>query len=317
MNYSHQPVLLAHVIEALMPALKKKEAVFVDGTIGLAGHSIALSLKLKGERKKVKVIGIDKDQEALNIAKEKIVQAGLKKYFELVHDDFHGYPEIIKNLGIEKVDGVLLDLGVSSMQLDDKSRGFSFNEPEARLDMRMDQSQRLDATYIVNNYTQKELERTLRDGEEKHWKKVARNICEGRKTKPINTVGDLISILARTLPKKYSKTHFATDTFRALRLEVNNEISSLAKTIDEMVASLKSAGRLAIITFHSLEDRIVKNEFRHLANPCTCPPKLPYCVCGLIPSVKILAKKPIVANPEEIATNPRSRSAKLRVLQKL
>lgn len=317
MNFQHYPVLLSETLQAFEYLTETQNATFVDCTLGLAGHSLALIEQAKNSGTKIKVIGIDKDKKALEIASGNIRQAGAVKHFKLIHDDFHNFIKVLENLGIKKVDGILLDLGVSSMQLDDKFRGFSFSDPDMPLDMRMDQSQMLDASYIINHYSQSELGKVLQRGEEKHWRKVAANICQARKSKPIETAGDLINILAKSLPAKYGKTHFATDTFRALRLEVNDELEPLVRSMDDMVSSLAPGGRLAIITFHSLEDRIVKNEFKRLANPCTCPPQLPRCVCGLTPSIKIITTKPIIASDSEIKLNPRARSAKLRIVEKL
>lgn len=293
------------------------EPLFVDGTLGLAGHSISIAKELKVKDQSLKIIGIDKDREAIEIAEREIKNKKLEDNFILVHDDFHNIKSILSDQNIKSVDGILLDLGISSMQLDDKSRGFSFSDSNMPLDMRMNTSQAVDAAYIVNNYTQKELDRVLRDGEERYWRKVSANICRGRKAKEIKTSGELIQILAKSLPKINSKTHFATDTFRALRLEVNNEIKPLTKTIKDMVDFLSPNGKLAIITFHSIEDRIVKNEYKLLANPCTCPPQLPKCVCGKVPKVKIITKKPIIPSDSEIDTNPRARSAKLRIAQRI
>ena len=340
MDYKHLPVLINEVLEYALPALNKKNAVFVDGTLGLAGHSLALAKqitkhkeqlsnhrlrrdpsikrdKLQTSNTKIQMIGIDKDATALKIAQSNLDKAGLAGFSKLIHDDFNNYSTIIENLSVTGVDAVLLDLGVSSMQLDDKQRGFSFSDPDIFLDMRMDQTQGLSALKIVNQYSQKELERVLKSGEERHFRGIAKAIVKRRSESEISTVGDLTDIVWSCVPHKYSRTHFATDTFRALRLEVNNELSSLAATIDDVVDSLNSGGRLLIITFHSIEDRIVKNEFRRLENPCTCPPRLPHCICGLRPSIKIITKKPVIADSPELEKNPRARSAKLRVLEKL
>lgn len=294
-----------------------EEPFFVDGTLGLAGHSTAIAKALKVKNKRLTIIGIDKDREAIEIAEREIRSKKLEENFIFVHDDFHNMKSILSDLNIKSVGGVLLDLGISSMQLDNKNRGFSFLDSNMPLDMRMDTSQPIDAAFIVNNYSQKELNRVLRDGEERYWRKVSTNICRYRKTKEIKNSGELIKILAKSLPKVNSKTHFATDTFRALRLEVNNEIRPLKKTINDMIDALSPKGKLAVITFHSIEDRIVKNEYKLLANPCTCPPQLPKCVCGKTPKIKIITKKPIVPNEVEIDVNPRARSAKLRIAQRI
>ncbi len=315
MEYTHQSIMTKETLHFLSYLSILNEPIFVDGTLGLAGHSISLVVEKK--ESKIKVIGIDKDATALKIAEKKIKEAGLVENFVLVHDDFHNINDILDNLSVKKIDGMLLDLGVSSMQLDDKSRGFSFSNPEIALDMRMDQSQSKSAFTVVNTYNQKRLEDVLKNGEEWHFRKIAAAIVSSRKTGPIVTVGDLLKVINAATSKKYSKTHPGTDTFRALRLEVNDEISRLAKTINHIVQILAPGGRLAIITFHSLEDRIVKNIFKQLADPCTCPAQLPKCICGKTPKVKVLTKKPITPSSDEIKINPRSRSAKLRVIEKL
>ena len=220
-------------------------------------------------------------------------------------------------MNISYLDGILLDLGVSSMQLDDKSRGFSFEEKNAPLDMRMDQSQSETATDILNYSTERELTQILKDGEEKYHHSIAKNIVKFRKEKEIKTVGDLINILAKSTPKKSGKTHFATDTFRALRLKVNQETNNLEQSITDCVETLNKNGRIFVITFHSIEDRIIKNTFRKLENPCTCPPDLPFCHCGKKPIGKIITKKAIVPTEAEIQENPRSRSSKLRIFKKI
>lgn len=311
------PVLLQPVLDAFSPIFKKKRAIFVDGTLGLAGHSIAIAREAKTHKLKLDMIGFDKDESAIDIARNNIEKAGLAEKFTLVQDDFNNFRGVLDKLNIDRVDAVLLDLGVSSMQLDDKSRGFSFTEPKAELDMRMDRNQARSAYSIVNEYSQNELERLLKAGEEWHFRKIAAAIVSARKLQPIRSVGDLLVILEKVLPKRYSRTHFATDTFRALRLEVNDEVSKLDLIVEEIVKSLEVGGRLAIITFHSLEDRIVKDKFRQLANPCTCPPKMPHCACGLKPTGKIITKKPISADEAELQENPRARSAKLRVIEKI
>ncbi len=316
MNFEHKPVLLEEVIACFDYLNHIKNGFFVDGTLGLAGHSIAIAQNLN-EKSKVEFIGIDKDQKALDIARDNVLRINIKNDFTFIHEDSGNIKDILSELNILKINGMLLDLGVSSMQLDDKSRGFSFSDPEATLDMRMDQEQTLTAAYILNNYSENELRTMLRNGEEKHFNKVAKYICLARKNKPIDNVGELLDILQKALPNKYYKTHFATDTFRALRLEVNDEISKLSNSISGAVGLLDTGSKLAIITFHSIEDRIVKDTFREMENPCTCPPKIPYCVCGKIPKVKILTKKPLTASENELQINPRSRSAKLRIVEKI
>ncbi len=311
--------MLQEVLSAFEYLKGRKSAIFVDGTLGLAGHSLAIANELKAKRKKIKVVGIDKDQEALVIAKKNIEEAELSDSFTLVYDDFSNIKEIIKGLKESNVDGILLDLGVSSMQLDDKSRGFSFEDREQLLDMRMNKNQHKDAEYVLNNYSKHDLENVLKDGEEKFYKNITKLVIEARKIKRIKTVGELVKIIEQAYPLKLKakKTNFATGTFRALRLEVNDEISDLEKTIEKLMSVLSPGGKLAIISFHSLEDRIVKHKFRTLENPCTCPPKQPYCTCGKKASLKVLTKKPIMPSDDEVAENPRSRSAKLRIVEKI
>lgn len=318
-KFSHNPVMLKEVLETFKYLKNKESTIFVDGTLGLGGHSSEMVNKYNN----INIIGIDKDKEALRIAQSKLGSSdrhtkGNNK-FDFVHDDFSNIPNILEDLNVRKVDGILLDLGVSSMQLDDKSRGFSFEDPNQVLDMRMNKSQHKDAEYILNNYSKRDLERVLKDGEERFYKKITKLVIEARKVNRIKTVGELLEIVSKAFPPKLKakKTNFATDTFRALRLEVNDEISKLGKSIEDMVETLRPGGKLAIITFHSLEDRVVKHKFRQLENPCTCPPKQPYCTCGNKPQIKILTKKPTIPCEDEIADNPRSRSAKLRVAEKI
>ncbi len=317
----HIPVLKNEVKKQFNYLSKIKNGCFVDGTLGTGGHSLAIATKLEDKRKKIKVIGIDKDQQALELAKNNIKKAGLSDNFILIHNDFKNIKPILAELNIKNIDGALLDLGVSSMQLNQSNRGFTFQDPDAPLDMRMDQSQKLSANEVVNNFPQEDLENILRNiGEEKYYKSIARNIARFRKNKKIKTVGELLTIIKLAMPPKYIHTHskhFATNTFRALRIVVNDELNPLGKTIHDYIDVLKSGGRLAVITFHSSEDRIVKNTFRSLENPCLCPPKSPICACGKTSMAKIVTKKAVDPNEEEIQENPRSRSAKLRVVEKL
>ena len=348
-TFYHKPVLLKEVLETFDYLTDRKDPVFVDGTIGLAGHSLALAKQVTRHKKslnysrdrqdtnKFKIIGIDKDSTAIEIGKSQIAnrKSQISAEFIFVHDDFKNYDKIIQNmkgpltpsaslgtspLEVNKVDGVLLDLGVSSMQLDDKSRGFSFQNKDQPLDMRMDKNQIKTASNILNSYSITELEQLLKRGEERRAKIIAKNAAKFRKNKKIAKVKDLLEILEKSIPlkiQKTGKTHYSTATFRALRIEVNDELKNLNQTIIDIVNSLKPKSRLAIITFHSLEDRIVKHAFKNLANPCVCPPKLPYCVCGKKPQIIIITKKPTLPSQEEIDNNPRSRSAKLRIIEKI
>lgn len=327
---NHIPVLKNEIVECFSYLKNISDGIFVDGTVGAGNHSIALADKLKAEGSKLKLIGIDKDKTAIVSAKKNIKAAGLYDSFILVNDDFKNVKEILRSIqphpaspskGEELIDGAMLDLGVSSMQLDQKDRGFSFADSNARLDMRMDQRGELDAVKILNHYPEEKLEKILREyGEEKFAKNIAKNICLIRKNKHIETVGDLLYILGQSIPvkiRKTGRTHFATKTFQAIRIEVNSELINLEKSIHDFVDIMKPGGRLAIITFHSLEDRIVKNIFRDLANDCSCPPNAPICICNKKPAVKLINKKPIVPTEEEVKNNPRSRSAKLRMVEKL
>lgn len=324
---NHIPVLKEEVLEAFEYLVKLKMPIFVDGTVGAGGHSLALARESKvkpclpaGRSIKLKVIGIDKDESALGIAQKNIDDTGFTDQFKLIYDDFKNITTILKELKIDKVDGALLDLGVSSMQLDQKERGFSFSDPDQPLDMRMDRHSRLTASDVINRYPENALAKIIFEyGEERWGKAIARAIARKRKMDRISTVGDLLTTIYETLPpmaKRGDGKHFATKTFQALRIEVNQELSGLDIAITDFVEALNPGGRLAIISFHSLEDRIVKQTFNKLADPCTCPSEMP-CVCGKNPIVKILTKKPLSATKNELEDNIRSRSAKLRVVEKI
>ena len=308
MEFKHIPVLLNETIENLKI---KPEGTYVDGTLGGAGHSFHIVSKLS---EKGQLIGIDRDNEALNAAKQKLTNFKNVKY---VNDNHDNIKSLLTSLGIEKVDGILLDLGVSSYQLDEKDRGFSYMK-DAALDMRMDKSQKLTAEYVVNNYTEEELARIIYEyGEEKYSRKIARNICEYRKLEKIDTTKKLVDIIEKSVPKfGKNQGHPAKRTFQAIRIEVNNEIEPLYNTIVDSIDCLKSGGRLCVITFHSLEDRAVKNAFVKAEGVCTCPKELPYCVCNKEEKGKNITKKPILPTEEEMENNSRSRSAKLRVFEK-
>ena len=279
---------------------------------GGAGHSLEIAKRLS---KKGKLIGIDKDEEALEVAKEILKNFKNVEFIQGNHDDIK---EILKNLGLNGVDGILLDLGVSSYQIDEKTRGFTYMQ-DGPLDMRMDKSQKLTASFIVNNYKEEELAKIIYEfGEEKHSRKIAKNICEYRKNKKIETTLELVKIIEKSIPKVCNdkQGHPAKRTFQAIRIEVNNEINTLYNSVINSAGCLNSKGRLCIITFHSLEDREVKNAFVNLTGTCTCPPDLPYCVCGKKSVGKIITKKPILPSKEEMIKNSRSKSAKLRVFEK-
>ncbi len=309
-EFNHVSVLLNECIENLNI---KPDGIYVDGTMGGAGHSLEIVKKLS---EKGMLIGIDRDEEALAVAKERLKDFSNVKY---VHDNHDNIDEIIKNLNIKGVDGILLDLGVSSYQIDEKTRGFTYMD-DGPLDMRMDKSQKLTAEYIVNNYKEQDLARIIFEyGEEKFSRKIAKNICEYRKNKKIETTGELVKIIEKSIPGKFREknSHPAKRTFQAIRIEVNNEIEPLYNTIKNSITALNSKGRLCVITFHSLEDRMVKKAYVDAEGKCTCPKDLPYCVCGNVSLGKIVTKKPILPTEKEMQENSRSRSAKLRVFEKI
>ena len=312
MNFEHVSVLLNECIEGLNI---KADGVYVDCTLGGGGHSSQIVKRLSD---KGMLIGIDQDSNAIAAASERLKDYTNVKY---VHDNFSNIENIIESLdlGQESVDGFLLDLGVSSHQLDEAERGFSYNH-DAPLDMRMDIRSPLSAYKVVNEYSMDELNRIIREyGEERWAKRIAQFIVQEREIKPIETTFELVSVIKKAVPKgaRADGPHPAKRTFQAIRIEVNNELGILEDTINSMVDILKSGGRICIITFHSLEDRIVKNVFRNLENPCTCPRDFPICVCGKKPKVKVITRKPIAPSKEELEVNHRSRSAKLRIVEKL
>ena len=308
MNFEHKPVLLKECIEGLNI---NPNGIYVDGTLGGAGHSIEIIKKLSN---KGLLIGIDRDEEALKASKER-----LSKYQNViyVHDNHDNIKEILQELKIDKVDGILLDLGVSSYQLDEKNRGFSYLG-ENELDMRMDKNQDLTAKVVVNEYTEKELANIIYEyGEERFSRQIAKNICQYRKQKTINTTKELVEIIEKSIPKsKQNDGHPAKRTFQAIRIEVNNELKPLYNTVMDSIECLKPEGRLCIITFHSLEDRTVKNAYIDAKGKCTCPRDLPYCVCGAKSLGKIITRKPVIASEQEQEENSRSKSAKLRIFEK-
>ena len=277
---------------------------------GGAGHSIEILKRLK----EGKLIGIDRDEEALNAAKKRLSNYENVIY---VHDNHDNIIRILKKLKIDKVDGILLDLGVSSYQLDERNRGFSYLG-ENELDMRMDKSQSLTAKEVVNTYSKEDLANIIYEyGEERFSRRIASNICEYRKNKNIETTKELVDIIEKSIPKSKQKDgHPAKRTFQAIRIEVNDELKPLEKTVKDCIESLKPKGRLCIITFHSLEDRIVKNAYLDAKGKCTCPKDLPYCVCGAKSQGNIITRKPIIATEDEQKRNPRSKSAKLRIFEK-
>ena len=308
MEFKHKPVMLMPCIDCLEI---KKDGIYVDGTLGGAGHSIEIAKRLSP---KGKLIGIDRDEEALTAAQEKLKDFSNVIY---VHDNHDNIKEILENLEIEKVDGILLDLGVSSYQLDERNRGFSYLG-ENKLDMRMDKTQELTAETVVNTYEEKELADIIYQyGEERFSRQIARNIYKQREKEKITTTKQLVEIIENSIPKSKQKDgHPAKRTFQAIRIEVNNEIKPLYNTVMDCIDCLNDKGRLCIITFHSLEDRAVKNAYIEAQGKCTCPSDLPYCVCGAKSLGKIITRKPIIANEEEQLENSRSKSAKLRIFER-
>lgn len=308
MEFKHTPVMLNECIDGLNI---NPDGIYVDGTLGGAGHSKEIAKRLSS---KGLLIGIDRDEEALKAAKENLKEFTNVKYVHGNHDEIKS---ILQNLNIEKVDGILLDLGVSSYQLDERNRGFSYlgsNE----LDMRMDRTQELTAKYVVNHYDEEKLANIIYEyGEEKFSRNIARNICKYREEKEIETTEKLVKIIENSIPKSKQKDgHPAKRTFQAIRIEVNNEIRPLYNTVLNSIECLNENGRLCIITFHSLEDRAVKNAYVEAQGQCTCPKSLPYCVCNYKSFGKIINKKPIEASEEEKEENSRSKSAKLRIFER-
>ena len=311
MEFAHIPVMLDECLEGLNI---KADGIYVDGTVGGAGHSIEIVKRLSGNGR---LICVDKDEDALKAAGE--ILAPYSDRVTFIHDDYKNLVAELDSIGVGKVDGILLDLGVSSYQLDNAERGFSYMK-DAPLDMRMDRSQRISAYEVVNGYSESELARILFDyGEEKLARQIARNILKARAEKPIETTLELAKIVEDTYPAKtrWKFGHPAKRTFQAIRIEVNDELSSLGEAVTQMARRLEKGGRMAVITFHSLEDRIVKSAFKELSLACTCPPDFPVCVCGKVQEVELVNKKPIVASEGELEKNSRSQSAKLRVIEKL
>ncbi|WP_143314411.1 16S rRNA (cytosine(1402)-N(4))-methyltransferase RsmH [Clostridium sp. HBUAS56017] len=310
MEFKHVSVLLDECLEGLDI---KKDGIYVDCTLGGAGHSSQVLRRLSENGL---LVGIDQDNDALKAAKEK-----LKNYknVQFVHNNFYNIDNILESIDIPKVDGILMDLGVSSYQLDEGERGFSYMK-DAPLDMRMNRENDFSAYEIINNYSMDELYRIIKDyGEERFAKRIATFIVDRRVEKPIETTLELVEIIKNAIPAKARREgpHPAKRTFQAIRIEVNGELRILNKAIEDGVNRLNKGGRMAIITFHSLEDRIVKLKFRELANPCTCPKEFPVCVCGKEPLVKLVSRKAIEPTSEEVEENPRSRSAKLRIVERI
>ena len=311
MEFEHRTVLLDRTIEYLKVV---PGGVYVDCTLGGGGHSLEI-LKRLGERGRL--IGIDRDQNAIKAAGERLASFSDKAV--LVHGNFRDIRRIVHGIGITAVDGVVMDLGVSSHQLDRRERGFSYMQ-DAPLDMRMDRQQSLTAMEVVNTYSEADIARVISGyGEERWARRIAAFIVREREKAPIKTTGQLVDIIKAAIPASARRKgpHPAKRTFQALRIEVNDELGILERAVKDGVDLLKSGGRICVITFHSLEDRKIKNIFRELENPCTCPPKAPACVCGKKPVIRAVTRKPVVPDKEEIQQNPRARSAGLRVAEKL
>lgn len=311
MDFQHISVLLDECIENLNI---KNNGVYVDGTLGGAGHSKKIAVNLSSDGL---LIGIDQDTNAIKAATEELKDCQCK--VKLVHNNFRNLEEVLNSLEIDKIDGLLLDLGVSSHQLDEAERGFSYMQ-DAELDMRMDVRRPLTAKNVVNEYSKEELSKIIWEyGEEKWAKRIAEFIVEHRKNQPIHTTYELVEIIKKAIPKAVRRegAHPAKRTFQAIRIEVNEELEIIGETIKTAAKYLNPGGRICIITFHSLEDRIVKNTFKELNNPCKCPPQFPICQCGNIKQLEIITRKPILPTKEELEVNHRSRSAKLRVAEKV
>lgn len=309
MEFNHYSVLLNETIENLNI---KPDGIYVDGTLGGGGHAYQVASRLS---EKGRLIGIDQDADAIAAAGERLKEFGDK--ITIIRSNYANMKEELHRIGVEKVDGIVLDLGVSSFQLDTPERGFTYRDENAPLDMRMDDRQSLTAKDIVNGYSEMDLYRIIRDyGEDKFAKNIAKHIVQERAKKPIETTGELTEIIRASIPMKVQVTggHPAKRTFQAIRIELNKELEVLQNNLDDMIDLLNPGGRICIITFHSLEDRIVKTNFKRNENPCTCPSDFPVCVCGKKSKGKVVTRKPILPSEEELEVNSRSKSAKLRVL---
>lgn len=312
MEFNHYSVLLQETIENLNI---KPDGIYVDGTLGGAGHASQVAARLS---EKGRLIGIDQDADAILAASERLKPYGDR--ITIIRSNYANMKEELHRIGVEHVDGIVLDLGVSSFQLDTPERGFTYREADAPLDMRMDDRQSLTARDIVNDYSERDLYRIIRDyGEDKFAKNIAKHIVNERQKKPIETTGELTDIIRASIPMKIQVTggHPAKRTFQAIRIELNRELEVLQNNLDEMIELLNPGGRICIITFHSLEDRIVKINFKKNENPCTCPSDFPVCVCGNAPKGKVITRKPILPSEEELEENSRSKSAKLRVFERV
>ena len=310
MEFKHVSVLLQETVDGLNV---KPDGIYVDGTLGGGGHSYEVCTRLGA---KGSIIGIDQDEAAIEAASIRLKDFGEK--VTIVRSNYCDMKSRLHELGIDKVDGIMLDLGVSSYQLDTADRGFSYRE-DAPLDMRMDQRSEMTARDIVNDYSEMDLYRVIRDyGEDKFAKNIARHIVQERAKRPIETTGELTEVIRHAIPMKFQKKtgHPAKRTFQAIRIELNRELDVLRDSLDDMIDMLNPGGRLCIITFHSLEDRIVKSAFKKNENPCTCPSDFPVCVCGKVSKGRVITRKPILPSEEEMEVNSRSKSAKLRIFER-
>lgn len=312
MEFKHKSVLLRETIEYLNI---RPDGVYVDGTLGGGGHAYEVCRRLS---KRGKFIGIDQDEDAIKAATRRLSE--FEDKIQIIRSNYCDMQEVLADIGVAKVDGIVLDLGVSSYQLDDPGRGFAYRAEDAPLDMRMDRRQDFTAKEIVNTYSEQELYRIIRDyGEDKFAKNIARHIVLARQEKAIETTGELTEIIKAAIPAKIRMNggHPSKRTFQAIRIELNRELELLQESLEGMIHLLNPGGRICVITFHSLEDRIVKNIYKKSENPCTCPSDFPVCVCGRKPLGRVVTRKPIVPSEEEIDYNPRSKSAKLRVFERI
>lgn len=310
-SFSHFPVMLEECMQGLQP---KSGGIYFDGTLGGGGHSYEI---LKRSSPESRLIATDLDDEAIAAATQKLSEFDGR--FSIHKSNFKNFEEVLNEEGVDLLDGVMLDFGISSHQIDEPGRGFSYMSKDAPLDMRMDTTAPLTAEDVINEYTQKQLAEILKEyGEEKFAPQIAANVVKAREHSRIKTCGEFVKIIEESIPKKFQQNGpAARKSFQAIRIEVNGELSGLYEAVLGLTRRLKKGGRIAILTFHSLEDRIVKNAFRYLETDCICPKELPVCVCGKKKEIEVLTKKPVVAGPKEMVLNTRSRSAKLRVAQKI
>ncbi|MCI9446993.1 MAG: 16S rRNA (cytosine(1402)-N(4))-methyltransferase RsmH [Lachnospiraceae bacterium] len=312
MEFKHKSVLLRETIEYLNV---RPDGVYVDGTLGGGGHAYEVCRRLSGRGR---LIGIDQDEDAIKAAARRLSE--FEDKIQIIRSNYCKMQDVLAEIGVSGADGIVLDLGVSSYQLDDPARGFTYREDNAPLDMRMDKRQHLTAKELINTYSEQELYHIIRDyGEDKFAKNIAKHIVMAREEREIETTGELTEIIKAAIPAKVRMNggHPAKRTFQAIRIALNRELEVLRESLEDMIRMLNPGGRICVITFHSLEDRIVKNIFKKSENPCTCPRDFPVCVCGKQPLGKVMTKRPVIPSEEEIEYNPRSKSAKLRVFERM